>query len=881
MEAQRSTQQQEQHPHDNKQRAKRRFIIVTIVILILLPSTLLIFSILGIIPGIWASIIAGLFTICSLAFAIIPLVSPNDKSDVSTIDPPGINVPTINIYTSLTTPSAQPIQPAPLPSSLDRTTHRRFESIPPPSDPKAIQQREQAVRDVYEILIQPDITAIALTGIGGIGKSTLAALIYRYVEAQQCSDNGPFTAPPIWLRIDPSATMAEILINLSESLNIRVPDESELSPQNQAVAMFRALNSVDKPCLVVLDQFENVLDDQGCAKLDRPGIGELLDALNSERCVCRILLTSRPDPHGTHDYPATYLQFYNVEGLSETEGIELLHKWNVTATEMEIRTAIKRCSGHTLSLVLLTSLLQKRNISLKTLLEDEHYKQLWIGDIAKKLLAAVFDEQLDALEQKLLAAISIYREPVPLNTAQCIFDDLLTVETMQLETALDRLLVQHLLQATGEGYYQPHAIVAEYARGHIVVGNEQSNRQALLTAHAAAAKYYREQAATTCPPKEKRRKISDVHDLVEAVWHHCQAEQFQEALDLTEVEGIFRYLSRWSGSVILLELYQLLLPDKWRAQPSQAAIIYRNLGDIYRELDQPQKALFYLEQALSIRREIGDRKGEGTTLNSIGRAYTKLGKKQEALAYYEQALSIRKEIGDREGQGSTLNNLGYIYNALGQKQRAVACYEQALCIHREVGNRAVEGTTLNNLGYAYFNVLGQKEKAVEYYNQALSIHRELGARRSEGTTLNNLGRISSKLGQNQKALAYYKQALVVRREVGIHRDEGRTLWNIGMLYFEQEHFDIALACFLLAKNLYLEAQSPRLTDVQQWIGDLHKKVGEEGFTVLLAQVEPRAFEIVEKALSEDVVQDTLAYPATPGRGGSGVEKGGDPWVAQG
>jgi hypothetical protein len=49
----------------------------------------------------------------------------------------------------------------------------------------------------------------------------------------------------------------------------------------------------------VLDQFENLLDSNGYALPNRPGIGEWLDALNSQPCTCRILLTSRPDPQGT------------------------------------------------------------------------------------------------------------------------------------------------------------------------------------------------------------------------------------------------------------------------------------------------------------------------------------------------------------------------------------------------------------------------------------------------------------------------------------------------------------------------------------------------------------------------------------------------------
>ncbi len=34
-------------------------------------------------------------------------------------------------------------------------------------------------------------------------------------------------------------------------------------------------------------------------------------------------------------------------------------------------------------------------------------------------------------------------------------------------------------------------------------------------------------------------------------------------------------------------------------------------------------------------------------------------------------------------------------------------------------------------------------------------------------------------------------------------------------------------------------------------------------------------------MNKSTQRDTLAYPVTPRRGGSGMEKGGDPWVAQG
>lgn len=103
------------------------------------------------------------------------------------------------------------------------------------------------------------------------------------------------------------------------------------------------------------------------------------------------------------------------------------------------------------------------------------------------------------------------------------------------------------------------------------------------------------------------------------------------------------------GIAILLELYQLLLPlDKWHPQHMQVARIYNDLGDVYRMLGQMEQAEVYLEQALGICKEDGDRKGEGWALNRLRRVYSILGQRERAQQCYEQVLNIRREIGERE-----------------------------------------------------------------------------------------------------------------------------------------------------------------------------------------------------------------------------------------
>ncbi len=260
-----------------------------------------------------------------------------------------------------------------------------------------------------------------------------------------------------------------------------------------------------------------------------------------------------------------------------------------------------------------------------------------------------------------------------------------------------------MLQDSGNEWYQLHIIVANYAKEHFDIGSEQANRQALNAAHAKAAQYYLQYAETNCSPRDKRQNADNVKPLTEAVWQYCQTGRWQEAYDLMLNEGLFSDLRRWGRNADLLELCQLLLPSReWQPERSQAARIYAELGEVYDDLGKKQEALASFEQALGIRREVGDRRGEGETLNDLGTVYNALGKQQEALAYYQQALGILREVGDRGWEGETLNNLGEVYNALGKQREALAYYQQALTIRREIGDRGGEGTTLHNTGTLYF-----------------------------------------------------------------------------------------------------------------------------------------------------------------------------------
>ena len=68
----------------------------------------------------------------------------------------------------------------------------------------------------------------------------------------------------------------------------------------------------------------------------------------------------------------------------------------------------------------------------------------------------------------------------------------------------------------------------------------------------------------------------------------------------------------------------------------------------------------YFEEALAIHKEIGARKDIGEDLAEIGIVYSNLGQYEKALRYYEEALAIDKEVGDRNGVGKSFGNIGNI-----------------------------------------------------------------------------------------------------------------------------------------------------------------------------------------------------------------------------
>ncbi len=872
-----------------KQLIERRVLIVTMAVLFLGAAAVL--WILNV--GSWSNDLSIIFVFTGVLIGLFQWLFPVAGASPAQPAPPAEMVSAGAARATMPLPPIivqmphADVAPAPVVPPEEKATYRGIMGVPPPTDPRTIQQREGAVRDIYARLIGPGTSAVVLTGIGGVGKSTLAALVYSYAEAQRQAGQGPFTGPAIWLNIDPAVTLADLAGNFCQIFARPLPDFSMLSLQHQALALVNILNAPDECRLIVLDQFENLLDWQtGHALANRPGVGEWLDALNSQPSRSRILMTTRPWPLGSREYPPTCMQEYMVRGLAVDEGVDLLRKFGIEAEDEALRSVVKRAGGHAFALTLLASLLRSRKLTLAAFFEDKSYEHVWTGNVARNLLDKIYTSQLNDVQRQLLLAFSVYREPVTLAAARALCDFTEPLSSTQLQQALDGLLAQHLLQAIGDGSYQLHAIVQGYARDNFVPHDERANSQALCAAHARAAHYYISRAR----PRRERTLLSDYDPLTEAAWQFCQARQWREAYTLIERENLFGEIKTLGGLAIVLELYKLLLPLKnWQATPLEGARIYNHLGSIYRSLGRKELAFRHLEQASALAKEAGDPIEEAWSLNHLGRLYASMGEKERASAYYEEvlerarthnerileevalnnlgwiysawgkkelerkyyeeALDISRQINDRRGEAATLNNLGRVSEDTGDYQQAQRYYQQALSIFQALGDRHGCGWALNNLGRASYFLAGDHAFARECLEEALRIRREVD-RKGECRTLNNLGAVAASDGDYRQAWACELEALAISAEIADREGRGKIFRNLGHLCLLQKRYPEALAFLLCARSILDEVQSSGREKVLDYMDRLRRETGEEEFFRLLTDVEPRAEALAEQTLKE-------------------------------
>ncbi|WP_293336559.1 tetratricopeptide repeat protein [Microcoleus sp. CAWBG58] len=271
----------------------------------------------------------------------------------------------------------------------------------------------------------------------------------------------------------------------------------------------------------------------------------------------------------------------------------------------------------------------------------------------------------------------------------------------------------------------------------------------------------------------------------------------------------------------------------WMIDYPQDAEAYRLLeqGIQQYNISQFRESLQSWEQALTIYREIGDRRVEAVSLHLLGNAYDSLGQFQQAIECHEQSLDINNEIGDRGGEVDSFCGLGNAYQSLGQYHKAIECHEQSLQISGKLKFRKKEAACFGNLGNAYQS-LGQYHKSIKFHQQSFNISRETGDREQEANSIGNLGNAYDCLGEYHKAIKCHQQSFKISHQIGYRKQEANSIGNLGISYHSLGQYYKAIKChqqsFKISHQIgYREQEANSLNSLglsYHSLGQYHKSI---------------------------------------------------------
>ncbi len=238
--------------------------------------------------------------------------------------------------------------------------------------------------------------------------------------------------------------------------------------------------------------------------------------------------------------------------------------------------------------------------------------------------------------------------------------------------------------------------------------------------------------------------------------------------DLLKKQGNQQYKIGYPDEAMLTYFLAAELADSVHNDTMQADI-YRTIGTKYKNQQNAELALKYLNLSLQINEKLQDSVGIQNCYMTIGNAYKLKGIGDStyldtALYYYNISLDISKAIADTRGQAGNYNNIGNVYRRQNKFKESLEQFFLALEINQVEENISWIAFNYNNIGNT-FRSLGKLESALIYFKKSLVIKEENGAADEDlSPTLENLAITCADLGRFKEAYNYSVRAKRINRK---------------------------------------------------------------------------------------------------------------------
>jgi tetratricopeptide (TPR) repeat protein len=686
--------------------------------------------------------------------------------------------------------------------------------------------RKKEIRDIRQAINQPHIPAIYVYGLGGVGKTALAAKVIEKVELDKTVD------AYCVIRFDKTEpTFANVIEKLANFISFQgreahaqagqILKDSRI-PIDERVSMFN--NAIkDYPYLFIFDNFESGFVEQApIGELKDEDLTKFFSSLFDHNWhstflfTCRYqwrLLTETKDRSDCLKcgLPKENLLTIHLPGLTAHQTIQHMNNLAGPLSRLqykEQRQLLPLVKGHPKTVELLDSYLQKHTVS--EVLADKNLPDMMLQDIGAYFMDGLWQD-LNKDEQEALANLAVFRIPLKAQDIE---------KLVPKKEALNKLRGYSLVQLEGEGRgYVVHPVVSEYVLSKI--GKEESKRL-----HKKAVEFYIHQHDDLLNRVSKDMKAEPLDILCEVmkmlaqrgmreqadamtstlleIHHHLfEAEEYEKADYI--VNSIWLFLHTQG----LRELTKELLNKSINSlEGFEKYVAMGNLAALINQEGKWQEALKIYQECYDFDKSIGNKREMAVDLQQQALIYQDRGKYEKAGKLENQALPLYEEVSDKEGVARTHYRIAQLLDCMQKYDEALKQAKEGLKSAQKLGNQLLEAAFLHQLGLTLYK-LNRPQEAFEHFSKSLAIKQQIGDKQGQADSLGEIGGLMVDAEQFKEALGCYQRAIDICRELDNPVKVAIILEAIGIVFERQGEYKEALIKYQEAQELNKQYGSPQ------------------------------------------------------------------------
>ncbi|GAA2605154.1 BTAD domain-containing putative transcriptional regulator [Dactylosporangium fulvum] len=629
--------------------------------------------------------------------------------------------------------------------------------------------RADTVQRLVDALSNGPQTVLAIDGMAGTGKTTLAvraahAASDRYPDGQLYLDlRGHSDRAPL----DPGEALGALLRQLE------VPAERVPAALDDRAVLWRT-ELADRQVLVLLD---NALDTTQVLPL-LPGTANT-----------GVIITSRRRLGGLDG-----AQPVSLDVLPLDDAVELLRRTvgdRALADPERTEEVAELCGRLPLAVRLAAARLQHRptwtvaDLAARLRTADRRLPELAVDG---RTVAAAFTLSYQQLPVPLQGLFRVLGLHPPGDFEPAAAAALAELPVAEAEALLEDLVDVHLVEAPAAGRYRLHDLLRDYAA-----------QLAAAEAHAAVERLldhylYSVVSATSY------MELSDARSLLRLDTPPPTAKEFSVVAEARQ------WLDR--------ELPNVLGVARLSAEHGMhrhTCLMTRAVSPFLYGFGYGETQLDLYERAIAAAVALPDPELEAESRNYLAAVYFRMGRLADALA----TLQIVVRIAERERLprlvGTALTNRAMLHSKLGQYPEAIAAAEAAAAVPVEYPGYEVSPS----LEFKLHSTMGLVHTQAGNYTQALAanrrglaVARRIGGIRPVGIMLGELGLVHLHLGHLAVATALLRRALLLKQDAFNQYGAAETLSKLGTAHRLAGRIGDAITCQRTARE-----QMERVADV--------------------------------------------------------------------